>query len=395
MPILFLVVLLDAAGFGIIIPVFLYYALQLGAAPEQATMFFSIYPIAIILSSPLLGRLSDRMGRKPVLLVTLLLACGGYLLLGLAHSLWMLALARFVQGAMAGNMSVVQAYVADISDDAGRAKAMGKIGAATALGFVIGPAVGAWLGGSNFANTQLEVAAYVSAASLLIAFIAVLFLLPESLSAEQQAKSRELPFRFNPFAYVPKALATPLLREFILCAFLFNIAGAFAEVILPLWLKDNALINGPSGLTYMFLCAGLVLAFTQARLIAPVAKRFGENLMLRFGALGYGSGFILITLMGAMNFYPGVIAAWCISGASMAFFFTGLQSLASKCAAPHERGQVMGAFSAVGTIGRVIGPALTGLLYVNLHANAPFYLGALLLLGVVLVSVKLGKPLEN
>lgn len=383
MHILLVIALLDTAGFGIIIPVFLYFALQLGATPEMATMFFSIYPIAFMLSSPVLGRLSDRLGRKTVMLVCLLMASIGYLVLGMTESLLWLAMSRFIQGAAAGNLAVVQAYVADISDVGSRAKSMGKIGAATGLGFVIGPAFGAWLGGGSFDNNSLELAAFVSAALSFMAFLVMLFFLPESLSLEQRASHRlqqqRKPFTLNPFAAVPAALRTPVLREYLVCALLFNIASAFAEVILPLWLKDGKLIDGPRGLMLMFLTAGLVLTFVQARLIGVMVRKVGELRMFQLGIAGFATAMLLLTVAGQLQSYPLVILIWCLAGASMAFFFTGNQSLISQCAAEHERGTVLGAASAVGTLGRIVGPGLTGFFYANVSVNAPFYIGAALL----------------
>ncbi|WP_101760087.1 MFS transporter [Oceanicoccus sp. KOV_DT_Chl] len=387
MRILFLVALLDAAGFGIIIPIFLYYALQLGASPDQATMFFSIYPVALMLAAPALGLMSDKYGRKPIMLLTLGASVIGYITLGFAQNLLMLAFARLIQGAAAGNMSVVQAYVADITDNESRAKGMGTIGAATGLGFVIGPALGAWLGGGSFENTSLELAAFCSAGASLVALLLVFFVLPESLDQEHRLENRNNKLRLNPFSSLPMALAKPALLGFFVCAMLFNIAGAFAEVILPLWLKDKLLISGPSQLMFLFLCAGLVLSFTQAKLIGPINKRLGEAKMFGLGAIGYAVALILIALSGAIQSYPAVILSWCLAGVSMALFFTGIQSLVSQNAEPHERGSVMGAFSAVGTLGRVIGPSLTGLIYVNIHPNAPFYLGAALLMIGLLINV--------
>lgn len=392
---LFLIALLDAFGFGVIIPIFLYYALQLGATPSVATMFFAIYPIALMFASPFLGKLSDRIGRRPVLLLSLGGASLSYVLLGFADTLLLLGLSRLLQGFMAGNLSVVQAYVADVTDEDNRARGMGMVGAGTALGFVAGPAVGAWLGGGSFENTSLEIAAWVSAGASLAAFTCVWFFLPESLEHKNRSSQPVKLLGFNPFSGLGKAFSTPVLREFFICALLFNIAGAFAEVILPLWLKDTGLISGPRGLTYIFLCAGLVLALVQSKGIAPAAKHLGEHLMFRIGAAGYAASFVLLTLCAEIDSYAAVIVTWCLAGASMAFFFTGLQSLVSKCADPTERGSVMGAFSAISTLGRVIGPATTGMLYASIHPNAPFYFGAVLLLLVLVIGVSRAKDVPD
>ncbi|HEB28791.1 MAG TPA: MFS transporter [Porticoccus sp.] len=384
---LFFVALLDSAGFGIIIPVFLFYALHLGATPDVATMFFAIYPIAIVFSSPYLGLLSDRYGRKPILVGCLLGATVGYLILGMASSLWLLAFARLIQGGMAGNMSVVQAYVADVTDDSERAAGMGKIGSATGLGFVIGPAVGAWLAGDSFDNASLELAAYTSAVLSLVACVSVAFFLPESLDEAHRKKSQQKKLHINPFAGVPNAIGKPLMVQFFICALLFNVAGAFGEVVLPLFLKDSKVIDGPQDLMWVFLSAGLTLAIVQAKLIAPVSKKFGDLFMFTCGASLYGLSFLLIIYTASLGSLPGSVFAWCIAATGMAFFFTGAQTLVSKGAEAHERGSVMGAYSAFGLMGRVIGPLLAGTIYASLGMNIPYFLGAACLLVVVLVAL--------
>ncbi len=384
---LFLVALLDSAGFGIIIPVFLFYALQLGATPDIASMFFAIYPIAIVFASPYLGLLSDRYGRKPVLVMSLFGAALGYVMLGLATSLWLLALARLLQGAMAGNISVAQAYIADVTDEQQRAKSMGKIGAATGLGFVIGPAVGAWLAGDSFENSSLELAAFTSAVLSLVACISVALFLPESLDKTHREKSREKPLKINPFAGVPAAIAKPLLLPLFICAVLFNVAGAFGEVVLPLYLKDTGVIQGPQDLMWVFLTSGLTLSIVQAKFIAPVSRRFGDFLMFIIGAAIYGLGFLLMVYTGSFASLTGAIISWSVAGVGMAFFFTGLQTVVSKQAEPHERGSVMGAFSAFGLMGRVVGPLMAGSIYASLGINMPYYLGAFSLLLVVLLGL--------
>jgi MFS family permease len=175
-------------------------------------------------------------------------------------------------------------------------------------------------------------------------------------------------------------MRTPVLREYLICALLFNLASAFAEVILPLWLKDKALIDGPRGLMVIFLTAGLVLTFVQAKLIGVMVKRIGESRMFQMGMIGFATALVLLTVAGHLNSFNAVVVIWCLSGASMAFFFTGNSSLISKCAAADERGTVLGAASAVGTVGRIIGPSLTGFLYVTISPDAPFYFGAFLLM---------------
>ena len=146
MQVLFLIVFIDLVGFGVVIPLLPYYALRFGAAPWEVTLLMACYSFAQFIAAPLLGRLSDRVGRRPVLLVSLACSVASYLWLAAAPTLWMLFAARLLAGAGAGNIATAQAYIADVTPPDKRAKGMGMIGAAFGLGFTVGPAIGGLLG---------------------------------------------------------------------------------------------------------------------------------------------------------------------------------------------------------------------------------------------------------
>jgi DHA1 family tetracycline resistance protein-like MFS transporter len=390
MPIVFLVVFLDIVGFSIIIPIFVYYAMGLGATREMATAMLAIYPAAMLIASPILGRLSDRHGRKPLMLVSLLGAVAGYLLLGFAGSLWVVGLARAVQGAMAGNIAVAQAYMADITEDKDRAKGMGIIGAAIGLGFVLGPSIGSYLGGESFENANLFLPAMTSAVVSSLAFLSVLFLLPESLDEAHKEAARNKPAQ-NPIKGLGLLLGRPILAELILCGLIFNIAAGLVEAIFPIWAMDRGIIEGPRGMMLIFLCAGLMLAFMQGGVIGRLTPIFGEHKLLMIGASVYGIGVILVSIAGDAQSYVAVVAAMTVQAGAMAFIITPLQSLVSQRADPSEQGIVMGVYSSVGTLGRVIGPLLTGAIYSGIHHNAPYYGAAVLSLLLLLLAVFLKR----
>lgn len=387
MPIVFLVVFLDIVGFSIIIPIFVYYAMGLGASRELATAMLAIYPAAMLVASPLLGRFSDLHGRKPIMVVSLVGAILGYLLLGFADSLWVVALARLMQGFMAGNISVAQAYMADITEQKDRAKGMGIIGAAIGLGFVLGPSIGSYLGGASFENANLFLPAMTSATVAGLALLAVVLLLPESLDAAHKEQARNKPAQ-NPIKGLRLLVGRPILAELIICGLLFNIAAGLVEAIFPIWAMDREIIQGPRGMMLIFLCSGLVLAAMQGGVIGRLTPRFGEHKLLMFGAAGYGVGVLLVSFAGDASSYPGAVLAFTVQAAAMAFIITPLQSLVSQRADPSEQGIVMGVYSSVGTLGRVIGPGVTGMLYTSVYYNAPYYAAALIslcLLGLAIV----------
>ena len=186
--VLFLTVFIDLLGFGIILPILPLYAEQFGAEPNEATLLVAIYSLMQFLFAPLWGSFSDRYGRRPILLLTLLGSVIAYTGLGFANSLWILFIARSLAGIMAGNISTAQAYIADITTPTNRSRGMGIIGAAFGLGFILGPAIGGLLIGSDLDNANFHLPSLFAGGLSLLALLCALMLLPESLNSETKAK---------------------------------------------------------------------------------------------------------------------------------------------------------------------------------------------------------------
>ena len=220
MLIAFLVILIDLIGFGIMVPIFAFYALNMGASPAVATVLMSLYVIAQFCTAPLLGRISDFYGRRPVLMLSMLGATAGYVLLANASVLWMVALSRLISGAMAGNISTAQAYMTDISAPEDRAKAMGMIGAAFGLGFLIGPLLGSYLAGDSFVDANLALPAYVSAALSFASFLTILLFLKESLPKDKRRSLRD-PSRRSRLAEFKDIGGRPAIKMLLICGVLF------------------------------------------------------------------------------------------------------------------------------------------------------------------------------
>src|SRR5712692_7054519 len=214
MPILFLIVFVDLVGFGLIIPLLPFYAERFGASPQQVTILMAVYSLMAMLAAPLWGRLSDRIGRRPVLMASMLAAALAYLWLGLASALWMLFAARAFAGACAGNIAAAQAYIADVTPPERRAKGMGMIGAAFGLGFIIGPVLGGIIAGDDLATADLATPGLIAAGLSLIACLGVVLLLPESLPAVRAGLSH------GRLAAARVALARPVLARLLAVFFL-------------------------------------------------------------------------------------------------------------------------------------------------------------------------------
>src|SRR5260221_2986884 len=206
MPVLFLIVFIDLVGLGLVIPLLPFYAERFGASPLQMTLLFAVYSLMSMLAAPVWGRLSDRVGRRPVLMASMAAAALAYFWLGFATQLWMVFAARAFAGICAGNIAAAQAYIADVTPPEKRARGMGMIGAAFGLGFIIGPVIGGVVAGSDLKTADLQTPGLIAAGLSATALLGVVFLLQESLSTA--ARGRETRGRF---AALAAAIGQPIL----------------------------------------------------------------------------------------------------------------------------------------------------------------------------------------
>ncbi len=386
----FIVILMDMIGFGIMIPIMAYYSLQLGAGPEVATLCMALYAAGMLISTPILGRISDYFGRRPVLILSMIGAIIGYLLLGFATAIWMVALSRFFSGLMAGNIAAAQAYITDITSEEDRAKGMGIIGAAFGLGFIIGPAIGSLLAGEDFEQINFWLPAMFSASMSGLALMAILLFLPESLSQEQRNRLRKQA-RVSQLQAFKAVSVQPMIFTLLVACLVYNIAAGLVEAIFPLWVDVYSIVKGPKDLVPFFLAAGLTLVVIQAGMIGPLAKRFGEIKLLFAGCTGFALAMLGLIAAGNAQSYYGVMLALACQSGSAAFIMTPLQSLVSKCALDTERGMVMGVYSSSGTLGRMLGTILTGAIFANIHTNSPYVGGTICMLILMMFILSIAK----
>ena len=385
MLIVFLVIVLDLIGFGIMVPIMAYYVVQLGGGPELATFCMALYAIGMFVSTPILGRLSDYHGRRPILMISMVGAIIGYLMLGFAESLWMVALSRLIAGLMAGNISAAQAYITDITSEENRAKGMGLIGAAFGLGFIIGPALGAYLAGDDFATANLFLPAMVSTGLSGAALLAIIFALPESLDEEHRQALRKQPHPGR-ITLLTSLWQRPLIPHFLVGVLIYNTGAGMAEAIYPLWVRDTGIAAGPRDLMPLLLVGGIFMVIVQGGLIGPMSRRFGEHKLFQVGAIGFGLAMVATVVAGQQGSYYGAMAALALQSVAAALVLTSMQSLVSQCAAPTERGMVLGVYSSAGTLGRVIGTLATGVLFAQLHIQSPYVTSSLLMVALFVLA---------
>src|SRR6201996_3048714 len=228
---LFVVSVIDILGFGILIPLVPYMGVRFDVPPEWITPIMGAYSLCQLLAAPFWGRMSDRHGRRPILMSSLAGACVSYLILGFASNVWWLLASRMLGGFMAGNISAAFAYASDVSVPEKRAASLGLIGAAIGIGFTLGPAIGGLLAGNNLQTASFLLPATVSACLSVVAIALVAFMLPESTTAQMRASRQEGP-RIGPVSLL---LERPALRFVAAAVLLVTIAQSMLDSILGLW----------------------------------------------------------------------------------------------------------------------------------------------------------------
>lgn len=381
MPVLFLTVMLDFVGFGIIIPILPFLGLHFGATATQIAFLFAIYSAVQFFAGPLWGRLSDRIGRKPVLLITLIGASGAYISFGLADSLTMLFVARGLSGLMAGNMGVAHAIVADLTSPEERARGMGLLGAAAALGFVFGPLLGSLLVGDDVATLDHSFPAFTAAALSCGAFVLGLFMLRESLPLEkrgngeagEKASLRQI-LRANP-------QIVPLVLQMMVLSYVISQMTA----VFPLW-SASEFGWGPKEISYLFALIGLVIAGVQGGLVGLLTRRLGEPRVLFLGA---GIEIIGLATIVAADRPVTAVLAFILTFVGGTMCTPVLNSLISRAAPPESLGAILGSANSAASLGRIVGPPAGGAAYQFISHDSPFALAALLVSLVAIQALRM------
>jgi MFS transporter, DHA1 family, tetracycline resistance protein len=389
MPTLFLIVLIDLVGFGLVIPLLPFYAVWFGATAPEVTWLLATYSLMQLVAAPLWGRLSDRVGRRPVLMASMIASTAAYLWLGAADALWMLFAARALAGACAGNIAAAQAYIADITKPEERAHGMGMIGAAFGLGFIFGPALGGFLAGNNPATANLQTPAWVAAGMSFIALCGVLFVLRESHPPDRRGQAQPQ----SRISLILEALRRPVLSRLIAIFFLVILAFAAMESIFALWALRQ-LDWGPEKVGYVFAYLGLLSAIMQGGLTRRLTKRYGEERLLLCGLVLLAIGLVVVPFSRELAALGGAFAVLAIG---LGLVQPALNSLISRRAGGGEQGQVLGVTQSTGSLARVIGPPLAGYLFADLGHSSPFLWGAAIVAIAFLLALNLfrgfGMPL--
>lgn len=378
------VVLIGMTGFGVFLPIFPFLSLHLGATPTATTIAMGAYSLGQLIASPVWGRLSDRVGRKPILITGLIGGVISYLWIAHASTVYELGAARLFGGLMAGNIGAAFAAAADLADDKTRARNMGMLGAAVGLGFIAGPALGAFLIGDDPNRFSFASVCYASAAMAGFAALAALFLFRESLPKEaRRAEHEPRPRR------LAMLVSRPALTRFVAVMFLMITAQALLEATFGLW-ADATLNWGPRGVGWALAGLGVGAVLLQGGGAGRAARVMGERMMLLCGLAllaGAFAGLAVAETEGAM------IAALVALVIGLGLTTPALNALIASQAGEQERGAVMGLSQSASALGRVVGPLGAGFIFDAYGPGAPYVFAALLTIAALFVA--LGEPLAR
>lgn len=379
--VIFLTVFIDLVGFGIILPLLPYYAESFGATAFAVGMLSTSYSLMQFLFAPAWGRLSDRHGRRPMILISLVGSCVGFLIFGLASNLLFLFIGRMVAGVAGAIVPTTQAYIADVTPPERRSGGMGLVGAAFGLGFILGPAIGGLLAPYGY-NKPILLASALSAANFAFAW----FKLPESLTAEshKKASSRNFDLKGLRRALSRRQIAS-LLAVYLVVIFAFsNMEATFGL------LNEHRYDLSARQTGYLFAYIGLVMSLMQGVVVGHLVRRFGERRLILSGT------FALIFGLALMPYTPN-IPVYCAVLALMAFGAginnPSIAGLLSRQVGVEEQGGIMGIAQSLASLGRILGPMWGGYSFGALGDEWPFLTaGMFMALAFVMSVLTIRKP---
>ncbi|HLG14295.1 MAG TPA: MFS transporter [Blastocatellia bacterium] len=379
--IIFITIFIDLVGFGIVIPVLPLYAQTMNASPTEIGLLVSVFSAMQFIFSPLLGRLSDRVGRRPVLLLSLLGTSAGFLTMGVAGSLAWLFAGRIIDGVSGGNISTAQAYIADVTSPEERSRGMGLIGAAFGLGFVVGPAMGGLLSHIS-PGAPFLFAGTLAAANA----VALYFLLPESLAPEHRREARRRGSILDVFSEAGSWQLGAVMATYFFATLSFGLMTTIYPLFTAKRFEFDATHNG-----YVFAFVGLIGAVIQGGLLGRLLRAFGDKLLAVVGtaALAISMFFLPATATVAMLL---LVSTGIAIGNSLAT--PTLNGLASKSVNAAWQGRVLGVLQSSASLARIIGPVLGGwLLQHDVKSQTAHYARTPLWAGAIIMLVAFGLAL--
>lgn len=427
---IFALVFVDVLGLTIVLPLLHIYAAVYGASPLEIGVVAATFPLAQLIGVPVMGALSDRYGRKPLLLISQITTCIGFILLGLANSLWLIILSRLIDGLFGANLATAQAALSDITSEENRAQGLGITGAAFGLGFIFGPIIA--LLALEFSDNNLALPAFIAAAYSFVSILLTLFGFKETLPPHK--RNQGLNSRVVNPALMLQVLRRPSIKVLLLLLFAQQVIFFGFESLLGLFTLTRLGILG-QGNAVIFLLVGVILVMVQVRFIGPWSRKYGERKLVTTSLALLATGLILIALTPEQPhpFYVRQIAQhrlleqtssteaiigeiavplpddanrgiggllWTLASLVPLSIGAGLirpslNSLLTQQVSTQEYGRVLGTSSALVSAADAIAPLAGGLLFQHYGATVPFLAGGLLMGVLVLFSLRLVKPVSQ
>jgi DHA1 family tetracycline resistance protein-like MFS transporter len=384
--VLFAVVFLNLVGFGIVVPLLPFFAKSLHAEAWQVTLMFTAYSLGQFFAEPFWGRLSDRIGRKPVLIATTFCNCLGYLALAYAPDIWWAIGIRLFTGLGAGNISTIQGYVADVSPPEKRAGRMGMIGAAFGLGFVVGPSLSSLTVRPDLGHLGYQIPIFVASALTLAASLGVMAFLRESRAKADPAGPRPAFL-----AGITDAVSNPVVSRVLVVTMIYMAGFAGMESTFGLW-ADRRYHWTATQLGWCFAVIGVVSAITQGLITGRLARRFGEARVLACGMVLFGASLLAQTLNQIPLLTPVIMG---FGALGMSSSMPNITALISRSVSPDRQGAMLGLNMASSSLSRIFAPAIAGALFSSLGPDVPLFVGGLLTLPAAVMAINAGRAFRK
>ncbi|MDI7773844.1 MFS transporter [Asticcacaulis sp. EMRT-3] len=379
---MFAVVFVNLVGFGIVVPLIPFFAQSLHAQAWQVTLMFTAYSLGQFFAEPFCGRLSDRIGRKPILLVTTALSVLFYCGLAFSPNIWVAIFVRFLCGLASGNISTIQGYVSDFSKPEQRASRMSMIGAAFSLGFIVGPVIGGLLTHEHFGHNAFRLPLFAAAVMSAVATLGVMLYVKESRQRTAQAAPPE-----NMLKTAQEALKSRAIVRVILATLCYMMAFAGLESTFGLWVEVRYNWHATQ-IGAVFLFIGITAALMQMVFMRPLVRRYGESKVLAGGLFVFGLSFILQSL----NHISWLIVPLLMLGTvGQAVIFSSICAIISLATSPDRQGAMLGLNMSTGAVARIIGPVVAGFLFSQFGPEAPLWLDAAMTIPAALLALQVGK----
>ncbi len=378
-------VLIDMIGFGIVLPLLPFYAESFHATPSDVTLLIASFSAMQLAAAPLWGRLSDARGRKPILLLELMISAVAYALFAMADSLLVLFASRLLAGAAGGTVAVAQAYVADTTTKQERARGLGIIGAAAGLGVMIGPAIG-----GVFSRFGMGAPGWVAAALCLVDAIAILFLLPESRVTRDGTGAPRKRKTLTTSEWAQSLTTQPLA---LLLVVYFMSISSFAAMTSTLALYvERAFAMNAQEMGWVLTASGGVTVVVRGILLGSLVARFGEATTARIGAVSLALALLLVPLIPGKWWLASVVLFYAGGAGTL---FPSLASLVSRATHADVQGAILGGSQMIGGLGRVIGPLWAGVVFERIGIGAPFVVGSAIVFAAAVLALRIPAAVDD